>query len=291
MFVSDNSIQALKKYFQSELSAYFSEREIKSITKLSVLERFQLDENDYILSNALRLSESDLLYFRQIVKRLQKNEPLQYIMGSTFFYGLKLKSDVRGLIPRPETEELVDWVKDTATVGNPKILDLCTGSGCIALALKSLFNTSEIVGVDLSVAAIDLAKENANLTGSNVDFKVLDVLDDDLKSFENFDIWVSNPPYIPDEDRLEMKENVLNYEPHIALFVSDENPLIFYQKIGEKAMVNLSAEGFLFFEIHEAFDYDVCDLLKSQGFVNIQLRKDLQGKPRMIRAQKPKFTT
>jgi release factor glutamine methyltransferase len=291
MFVSDNSIQALMKYFQSELSSNFSEREIKFITKLSILERFELNENQYILSNTLRLSESDLLYFRQIVKRLQKNEPLQYIMGSTFFYGLKLNSDARALIPRPETEELVDWIKETVLPGNYKILDLCAGSGCIALALKSHFNTSEILGLDLSNDAINLAKENANLTGLNVDFLVVDVLEDDLTTFNNFDIWVSNPPYIPNKDKFVMNENVLNFEPHIALFVADENPLLFYQKIGEKAMVNLLAEGFLFFEIHEAFDNAVCELLKAQGFVNIQLRKDLQGKPRMIRAQKPKFTS
>jgi release factor glutamine methyltransferase len=291
MFVSDNSIQALKKYFLSELSPCFSEREIKSIVKLSILERYQLDENKYLLISDLRLSESDLLYFREIVKRLQKDEPLQYILGNTFFYNLKLYADPRALIPRPETEELVDWIKETIIPNNSKILDLCTGSGCIALALKSIFNSSEIVGIDLSSDAIDLAKENANLTCLNVDFQVTDVLNEDLKKFNNFDVWVSNPPYIPYRDKIEMKENVLHFEPHMALFVSDENPLIFYQRIGDEAIANLSPEGFLFFEIHEAFDYAVCELLKVQGFVNIQLRKDLQGKPRMISAQKPKFTS
>jgi release factor glutamine methyltransferase len=129
------------------------------------------------------------------------------------------------------------------------------------------------------------------LTGLNVDFEESDVLNDDLKKYYRFDCWVSNPPYIPLMDKLNMKENVLLFEPHLALFVENEDPLLFYRKIGEKAILNLINEGYLFLEIHELYAIPIIELLQSQGFVNIQLRKDLQGKDRMIRAQKPKFTT
>jgi release factor glutamine methyltransferase len=289
MFVSDNSIQALKKYFSSELAYIFSDREIKNLTKQIVIDRFQLSEGEYLLSNDLRLSESDLLYFRSIVKRLQNNEPLQYVVGNTFFFGLNLKIDSRALIPRPETEELVNWVLETLKTDDLNILDLCTGSGCIALALKSIYKKSNVFGIDVSDAALDLSKENAILNELNVDFQFIDVLNDSLENFRNFNLWISNPPYIPTNEMVKMKENVLNFEPHLALFV-DDDPLIFYRKIGAEAIKFLLSEGYLFVEIHEERAESVCELFNSLGFVNIQLRKDLQDKPRMIRAQKPKFT-
>jgi release factor glutamine methyltransferase len=291
MFVSDNSIQALKKYFSSELAHVFSDREIKNLTKHVVVDRFQLSEGEYLLSNDIRLSESDLLYFRSIVKRLRKNEPLQYVLGQTFFFGLKLKTDARALIPRPETEELVNWVNESIKTDDLKILDLCSGSGCIALALKSIYMNSKVIGIDVSKDALELAKENAILNGLDVDFNFYDVLNDSMDDFKNFNLWVSNPPYIPRKEESQMNVNVLHHEPHLALFVDDDDPFIFYRKIGANAMVQLSQEGFLFVEIHELMYETVYELFKSQGFVNIQLRKDLQGKPRMIRAQKPKFTS
>ncbi len=291
MFVSDNSMASLKGYFNKELADLFSEREIKMLLKYAVAERFQLDDTQLLLFNEMLLSESDLLYFRNVIKRLKQNEPAQYIFENTHFYGLELKVDARALIPRPETEELVQWVKESYIENNPKILDLCTGSGCIALALKSAFLNSEVLGIDVSTEAIALARENAILTGLNVDFEESDVLNNDLKKYYRFDCWVSNPPYIPLMDKLNMKENVLLFEPHLALFVENEDPLLFYRKIGEKAILNLINEGYLFLEIHELYAIPIIELLQSQGFVNIQLRKDLQGKDRMIRAQKPKFTT
>ncbi len=289
MFVSDNSIQALKKYVSDELAHIFSDREIKNLTKQIVVDKFQLSEGDYLLSKNLRLSESDLLYFRNIVKRLQKNEPLQYVMGNTFFFRLNLKIDSRALIPRPETEELVNWVLETLKTDDLNILDLCTGSGCIALALKSIYKKSNVIGVDVSEVALELAKENAILNDLNVDFQHFDVLNDSLENFRNFNLWIANPPYIPTKEMLKMKENVLNFEPHLALFV-DDDPLIFYRKIGAEAIKFLLSEGYLFVEIHEERAESVCEIFKSLGFVNIQLRKDLQDKPRMIRAQKPIFT-
>jgi release factor glutamine methyltransferase len=290
MFVSDNSIASLKRYFNKELADLYSEREIKMLLKYAVAIRFQLDDTQLLLLNEMLLSESDLLYFRNVIKRLRQNEPAQYIFEYTHFYGLKLKVDARALIPRPETEELVQWVRETYVENSPKILDLCAGSGCIALALKSAFHDSEVLGIDVSTEAIALARENAILTGLNVDFEASDVLNDDLKKYYRFDCWVTNPPYIPLLDKLNMKENVLLFEPHLALFVENEDALVFYRKIGEKAILNLINEGYLFLEIHELYAIPIIELLQSQGFVNIQLRKDLQGKDRMIRAQKPKFT-
>ena len=291
MFVSDNSIKALKKYFLSSLTDCFSEREIKTITKHVIVQRFNFDETQYLLSNELRLSESDLLYFRSIVKRLQKNEPLQYVLGNALFYGINLNIDSRALIPRPETEELVQWVEETLEPGSHNILDICSGSGCIALALKSVFNDSYVLGVDVSDVALNLANENAITNNLKVDFQYCDVLNESMARFANFNVWISNPPYIPVKDKPQMNANVLNFEPHIALFVEDEDAILFYKKIGENAITYLPSEGFLFFEIHEEYHEAVLKLLEIQGFVNIQLRKDLQGKPRMVKAQKPKFTS
>jgi len=291
MFVQKNNVQAIKSYFNERLKSQFSENEIKMIVRECVSRRLGLSVSDYLMSDASLLSESDLLYFRSIVKRLQSNEPFQYIIGSTLFYDLELKTDHRALIPRPETEELVDWILyDHSTNNSLRILDLCTGSGCIALALKSKLIDASVLAIDVSSEALTLAKENANKLNLKIELNEMDVLNPN--SFESFNknslyIWVSNPPSIPAIDAADMSSNVLNFEPSIALFVEDEDPLLFYAVIATQAMLYLKKEGCLYFEINEQFAERLSHLLKDLGFVNIELRKDLQGKDRMMLAQKP----
>ena len=291
MFVQNNSIRAAKAYMQDRLHAQFSASELRQIVRESICFRLDLSSSDYLLSDDQLLSESDLLFLRSIVKRLLNNEPFQYIMGFTHFCDLVIKTDARALIPRPETEELVNWISTHYSASQGlKVLDLCTGSGCIALALKHAQPSWDIVGLDISSQAIDLANENANALDLNVDFRVGDVLEkNSLDQFEeeSIDCIVSNPPYIPEADREQMEKNVLQYEPDLALFVSDKDSLIFYRAIGFSAMKSVKPKGMVFFEIHEELGEKTIELMREIGFVNIELRKDLQGKNRMLKLQKP----
>lgn len=289
MFVSSNRLSDIKSYYHSKLASLFSENEINLMVKYLSIKRFNLSSLDYFSSIPILLSESDLLYFNFALKRLLKNEPFQYILGDVEFYGLELNCDARALIPRPETEELVDWVIGTLDSKNHlKIADLCSGSGCIALALKSKLTNSEIIAIELSEGAIELIEENCIKTNLRVIPSKMDVLIDfDYTKFDpnSFDCWVSNPPYIPNSEKTLMAENVLGFEPHMALFVEDNDPLIFYREIAVHATIYLKQNGYLFFEIHEGLSKEMTEMLEENGFVNIELRKDLQGKARMMRAQ------
>ncbi len=289
MFIKSNTIEEISSYLKKGLKDIFSEREVSIITQELILKRFNWNKTDFIINKQNRLSESDLLFFRSSLKRLQANEPLQYVLGSTFFYDLEIKTDKRGLIPRPETEELVDWVVNSYKENSEiKVLDLCTGSGCIALAIKSQLPKSKISGVDVSKEALSLANENASNLDLEVTFLEQDILESTLKlSKTKFDCWVSNPPYIPESDKADMADNVLKYEPGLALFVDNHLPIIFYERIAEHGLRHIKKGGSLFFEIHECFGQKVTFLLKNKGYVDVEIRKDLQGKDRMVKAILP----
>lgn len=288
MFVQTNSIQAVKAYFTERLKTRFSENEIKHFFYESVVERLALSKTALLLNEPQLVSESDLLFFRSIVKRLLQNEPFQHIIGSTYFYDLKLKTDKRALVPRPETEELVDWVVTDQKDNQPsKIADICSGSGCIALALKSVMPATEITAIELSDAALALGNENAKNLGLNIHFVQKNVFDSFDEVTSDYAVWVTNPPYIPEIDRAEMHENVLSFDPEMALFVPNEDPLLFYREIGKKALHHLKHQGVLYAEIHERFAAETRQLLKEIGFDSIEIKKDLQGKDRMIKAVKP----
>lgn len=287
MFVQTNSVQAVKAYFKERLQDQFSESEMKAMLKVAICERLKLSSADYLLCDSNLLSESDLLYFRSIVKRLLNNEPFQYIIGQTEFFGLELKCDARALIPRPETEELVEWVMEVAAPENT-LIDFCTGSGCIALALKSQLPKATVYGTDVSKEALELSKENASALNLDVTFIQHDALSDYLPSTlteQSIDIIVSNPPYIPELDKLEMQANVLDFEPHLALFVENDNALIFYKAIALQAARLLKKNGLLFFEFHERLALETKEAIEALGFVEVEIRKDLQGKDRMIKAR------
>ncbi|MBL4862446.1 MAG: peptide chain release factor N(5)-glutamine methyltransferase [Crocinitomicaceae bacterium] len=290
MFVSSNTLSAIKAYFREELSMLFSLNEIKHIVKELTVKRFDISGLDYISFSHTRLSESDLLYYHKVLKRLRKNEPFQYILGEAWFYDVKLKVDSRALIPRPETEELVAWILESyGDNRDSKFMDLCAGTGCLGFAIKSQLPSVNVAVVEYSDEALELIHENVEFTGIDIEVLKMDVLSDsDYTQFDkaSFDCWVSNPPYIPNADKERMYANVLDYEPHMALFVDDDDPLIFYRKMIRQAAIYLRPEGHVFFEIHEDLAKAVTILFEDHGFVNIELRKDLQGKERMVRAQK-----
>lgn len=287
MFVKENIISAARAYFKERLQAQFSESELKSMWKQLICKRFDWNDSEFLLSSENRLSESDLLYVRSFVKRLQANEPFQYILGETTFCDLTILCDSRALIPRPETEELVAWISELLNLNS--IIDVCSGSGCIALGLKSHFPNANVFGVDLSQDANNLAQSNAIRNKLSVDFFIADVLDlnsEFWKNVDSVDVIVSNPPYITSEEKSLMNSNVLDYEPHLALFVLNDSPIIFYERIARLALQKLNQNGFLFYELNPDFADQVIETLKILGFSNIELKNDLQGKKRMLKAQK-----
>lgn len=219
----------------------------------------------------------------KIVHRLKKNEPLQYIFGETSFYGLKFNIDKRALIPRPETAELVEWVlNDNKTNVSKSILDIGTGSGCIAVTLAKKLPKSYVSAFDISGDALSLAKENAQCNNVQIDFEQMDIIHPQTIS-KKWDIIVSNPPYITEHEKDGMAANVLDYEPHQALFVSNNDPLIFYRSIAVFAKQHLKHSGQLFFEINRSFGKKTVDMLADTGFTQVELKQDISGNDRMIR--------
>ena len=289
MFVIQNTAEAVKAYFLERLISFYTEREITTFYKESLKKRLKLTDADFLLQIEIRLSESDLLYFRSIVKRLQNQEPFQYILGETYFYDLVIRCDERALIPRPETEELVEWICNSVDKNEKlEILDVCTGSGCIALALKSILKSSNVSATDISPVALALAKKNAMLLVLDINFLQDNALVEDADLFDSnsLDLIVSNPPYIPMKEKDLMEKNVLDFEPHLALFVADETPLIFYKAIAEKALRLLKPDGCLFFELHESYAELTKELVIAIGYDAVEIKLDLQGKSRMLKAKK-----
>jgi len=278
---SDNSIKGVHQYFQDKLASIYDAREIRNMVNLILEVKFGLSKTDQILGER-RFSESELLQFRTIRKGLENHEPVQYILGVADFCGMEFEVNSSVLIPRPETEELVHLISENHKTG--KLLDIGTGSGAIAISLKKLNPDLHVSAIDVSEGALKIAQKNATNQEVEIDFQLMDVLNEMIE--DNYDIIVSNPPYIPLKDQAEMRKNVLHFEPEIALFVEDESPLKFYIRIADVAQRKLNSDGTLYFEIHETFANEVEEMLNDKQFHNIQVFQDLQGKDRMIRAQK-----
>jgi release factor glutamine methyltransferase len=276
----------LEKQFSAELSNAYAREEATMLCFLSVQHRFQWTKASYLLNKQEVISDANKAYFLEILSQLKASKPIQYILGETDFYGRTFRVNPAVLIPRPETEELVKWVLDSVSKANPSILDIGTGSGCIAISLKLELPEADVVALDISADALALAQENATLHKAEVRFIEKDVLfmmPTDLAS--TFDVVVSNPPYIALSEKDSMKDNVLANEPHLALFVPNTNPLIFYEHIASIAQEKLNLGGFLFFEINERFGKEVLELLVKRGFKHVELRQDLGCKDRMVKAQ------
>lgn len=239
----------------------------------------------------LQLTEEQQEWMNEAVVRLQNNEPIQHVLGYSEFYGRRFKCDGRALVPRPETEELVDWIiNDCSTLNSQlptlNIVDIGTGTGCIALSLAKELVNAKVTALDISEKALSLAKENAELLETkNVDFIKGDILNKTFNSqLSTFNFIVSNPPYVRECEKVDMEANVLNYDPHTALFVSNDDPLIFYRNIAEFALTHLAPDGALYFEINQYLSQETCDLLVALGYKNVELRKDINDNPRMVKA-------
>ena len=283
MKVPNNKISSVKSYFFESLKS-FSLNEVNNYFSFLCDAWLDLSKADLLLNPDVEISESELLNFLYAIKDLKKNRPIQYIAGKTWFYGVELYVKEGVLIPRPETEELVDWVVSECKFAK-QILDIGTGSGCIPLAIKSKLRDLHLTGYDVSKDAIEIAQKNAKSLNLEVSFDEFDVLNWKLFPQENkFDVIVSNPPYIPEFDKKIMHENVLDYEPTLALFVPNDDPLVFYKAIADFSLINLNEQGKLYLEIHESYGLEVVQMLTQVGYGNIELRKDLQGKDRMIKA-------
>ncbi len=267
-------------YFIKQLSGIAPDREIISWAYLSIEHCLGYNRSDCIIRSEQEITSLIANRLKQITTDLKTNKPIQYILGETEFYGIKLKVNEHTLIPRPETVELVDWVLKQEF---SSALDIGTGSGCIPIALAKHTNAS-IMAIDVSENALEVAKENAILNTVKVKFILQDILHSE--SLPKVDLIVSNPPYVLDNEQVKMQKNVIDFEPDLALFVANNNPLIFYKKIAQLAFESLNENGKLFFEINEQFGRETIAMLTEIGFVNIALKKDINDKDRMIKATK-----
>jgi release factor glutamine methyltransferase len=281
----------IKKYktnFLQELSSLYDEREIESFFYL-VLESFHQIKRIYLALNPeMEMDALQLLRWESVIVELKKQKPIQYILGVTEFYGLPFLVNENVLIPRPETEELVELIlkeegKGKREKGKVRVLDIGTGSGCIPIALKKNLPNADVYAIDISEKALATAQKNAEFNTVAIHFLLKNILEtEDLG--QQFDIIVSNPPYVRHLEKAEIKPNVLEFEPHLALFVDDNDALLFYRKITELAIKNLNPNGKLYFEINQYLGKETVALIESFGFKNVDLIKDIYGNDRMISA-------
>ncbi len=271
------------RYIQSKLQGLYPETEIKSFTYLILEKLTGFSHTEQIINKSTIFSDEIRQQIESFIIKLQNFEPIQYVLGETEFYGLIFKVNSSVLIPRPETEELVCWIcNDHNLKSRIQILDIGTGSGCIAVSLKHLFSQSTVYAFDVSESALKTAQKNAELNHVPVQFSKIDILDAPLLN-SRWDIIVSNPPYVLEKEKNEMLTNVVKYEPSLALFVPDNDPLLFYRHIAAFAQVHLNFGGELYFEINRSTGNTVAEMLISMGFHKVELRQDISGNDRMIK--------
>jgi len=279
------TIRNYKEYFIATLTPIYPSTEIGSFFNLLAEHILGLSRVDVILNIDDTIKEENIAQLNNALSELKNHKPLQYIIGETEFYGLPFKVNEHTLIPRPETEELVSWVLESLDSAQQEIsiLDIGTGSGCIAISLAKNLPNAKVTAYDISKKALLTATSNANLNNVSVEFKLVNILETDTLA-KTFDIIVSNPPYVRDLEKKEIQKNVLEHEPHSALFVADDDPLLFYDKIARLAQQHLNPQGLLFFEINQYLGEETMDLVKNIGFKNTTLKKDIFKADRMIRA-------
>lgn len=278
--LADNKVSTLRSYLLGKLSARYGDREASNVVHALFDEFNGWTRAELVLRSGDRLGESELLRYHFALKRLMQGEPLQYVLGFGWFMEMRFHTTPAALIPRPETEELVRLIAQENSIPQPRILDIGTGSGCIAIGLKKLIPQATVSAVDVSQDALQLARLNAQSLQVEVHFEGCDILK--AKPQGTFDIIVSNPPYIPQSEMATMAEHVTDHEPHLALFTPDNDALLFYRRILELAPTLLSADGRIYFEIHE----DQADALRALAVslhtTTPEFHNDLQGKTRMM---------
>jgi len=281
-------VKEIIRHFREELSQIYDTHEAFQFVWLIFDHLYGWSKTDMMLRDDTKLTVSDHLFVQKALERLKNHEPIQYILGETEFFGLSFNVNSSVLVPRPETEELVEWVINSTHADKPcRILDIGTGSGCIAIALAKHLPGGTVTAWDVSPEAIKTAESNARKNDVSVFFELKDVLQIAAEEMEQFDIIISNPPYVRNLEKELMKQNVLNHEPHLALFVTNDDPLLFYRQISRLAAERLSAGGLLFFEINREMGKETMHLLSENRFREIELRKDLSGNCRMLKARAP----
>lgn len=298
-------LKDLEKIFHDDLDALYGKQEVSSFFVLIINFYYNISRLQLALNPEISINKEEQAPFFKALKHLKEEKPIQYILGETEFLGLPFKVNKNTLIPRPETEELVRWIVqysewkhqrfliDKEKKRHLNILDVGTGSGCIAISLAKNIPGAKVYAIDISVEALKIAQLNAKLNNVDITFikeDILKVTIDRWNSELDFDIIVSNPPYVRNMEKKKMTANVLDNEPHLALFVDDDNPLLFYKKITEFAAQKLCNNGELFFEINEYLGNETVELLKEYNFINIELKNDLFGKNRMLKGSKSEIT-
>lgn len=283
--VDDQGFMKLKdiqEKFHTSLDAIYPKEEVDNFFFLLSEAHFNVKRIDLAMDTNMQVENThDIL---EALSLLKQQKPIQYILGETEFFGLPFKVNNSVLIPRPETEELVAWVlNEVDTSKNINILDIGTGSGCIAISLAKSLPNASVYALDVSEKAIAVAKQNAVLNTAEVEFIRADILSDTGDLTQKFDVIVSNPPYVRALEKNKMQPNVLEHEPHLALFVANNNPLLFYEAISKYAKKALRANGQLFFEINEYLGVETVNVLHNHNFNNIQLKQDIFGKDRMVK--------
>jgi release factor glutamine methyltransferase len=284
-----SSLKQVLQRFKEELAELYDTREAESLGLIALAEIATLSSAKIKAFPDTEVTEEQAESINKILTELKTGKPIQYILGHTEFYGLHFKVNSSVLIPRPETEELVEWIissVNSSKLAPGSILDIGTGSGCIAISLKKNLPEFAVSGMDISQSALQTAKENADLNKVDVNLLNEDILASHLApGAAPYSIIVSNPPYVTMHDKTQMHQNVIDFEPHTALFVPENDPLIFYKAIADFASENLEPGGLLFFEINESYGEQIVELLNSKSFKNIELKNDISGRDRMIKGQ------
>ena len=279
-------LKQYKNHFFEALKSVHDVNEIESFFFILIEYFHNLKRIDLALNPDFEISDEEVLKWEAIISDLKTEKPIQYSIGETWFYDSKFYVNEHTLIPRPETEELVDWIikthKSKDKIDKLAVLDIGTGTGCIPISLKKNIPQAEVFAIDVSEEALKIAHKNAETNRVVVNFILQNILEtEDLN--QNFDVIVSNPPYVRNLEKQEIKKNVLEFEPHLALFVEDTDALLFYRKIAQLALKNLTANGLLFFEINQYLGKETVELLETLGFKNVELKKDIYGNDRMIK--------
>ncbi len=284
-------MQYLSEYIHNKLSPIYEENEIKSLSQWIIEFVFGIKSYEISLCKDKEISLNERQRIEDIILRLQNNEPIQYILGETEFFGIPFTVNPDVLIPRPETEELVEWViqdqRKNIRQHPPQILDIGTGSGCIGISLAKYIPFANVYAIDISEKALETAKHNATINNVNVQFicqNIFNTISSDIFP-EKWDIIVSNPPYVSVFEQKNMAKNVLNYEPHTALFVPDENPLLFYERIAEFGKEYLKEKGLVYVETSALYGNETAEMFRSKGYKKVELKKDISGRDRIVRAE------
>ena len=281
--IQQPEVKRIAQIIYDELSGYYTQSEVSALTRIIATELLGVSQMAFYLKDNITLTAEQKTLLFNTVERLKKHEPIQYIQGYSDFCGLRFKVTSATLIPRPETSELVEWIASEYSGKIVNILDIGTGSGCIAISLAHKLPESNVTAWDISTAALAVAAENSRNNGTEVTFERVDILSYEPKSAQ-FDIIVSNPPYIKENEKSAMHNNVLDWEQHTALFVPDSDPLLFYRTIAEKGLQMLAPSGTLYFEINHAHGAETMKMLANFGYTDIELRKDFADNDRMIKA-------